>query len=81
MVKRTLKTLRIYVITMYTKFGTGVVYKKAKSFDDLILNRMSKKEKANWFSIEDHHSHEELTHLEWLERIGIEGEELEALSR
>lgn len=76
-----IQILQNFRITLYTKYGIGCCERKARDFEDLILNRMNHTEKANWFELENLDTDEAYTHSEWLEKLGVTGEEFELLSR
>lgn len=53
MIIRTLKTLRLYHILLGSKLGTIEIHRRAKSFEDLIFNRMPKKYRNIWIVATD----------------------------
>lgn len=75
------RNLNRFRITLHTQYGIGSCERKAKDFEDLILNRMSKMEKSKWFELENFVTGESYTHNEWLEKLGVTGEDFEILSR
>lgn len=53
MITRTLKSLRIYCVSFNSKFGVMETYRRAKSFEYLIINRMPKRYRDRWIVVTD----------------------------
>lgn len=64
--------LREFVVDLTNEFGHGIVTKKARGFEDLILRRLNVGERNRWFNARDVLSGEEYDREQWREHLDNE---------